>query len=225
MSSRKIIRNVLIVFVAAFAFTALTVAIFAGRGTNIESSELADINSVAADSSVPEPPKEVELPPPPTVEVVAMTIRDESHAEPIVAEEVVEVSKEEPDPSDRYASIDIQPGDRDLLALLSYHESRGQGGDGYGVVEVVLNRCLSSEFPDTVYGVITQTDPVQFCSAEELWGQSIDEPDCLARCYEIVDDVLDNHNYVLPDYYVWQNSVAPTNWSDYAYFGVGNYFS
>lgn len=128
-----------------------------------------------------------------------------------------------PKPKNRYASLVFNEGDRDLLALLTFHETRGYGDDGYGVVETVLNRCNDSRFPDTVYEVINQED--QYISSADLWAQDIDSPEALAHCYEIVDDILNNHHYVLPDYYVWYNSIAPDNYDDYMFFGLGNYFS
>ena len=127
------------------------------------------------------------------------------------------------DPDNRYGDIVFHDGDRDLLALLTFHETRGYGDDGYGVVETVLNRCNDSRFPDTVYEVINQED--QYISSADLWAQEIDSSEALAHCYEIVDDILDNHHYVLPDYYVWYNSIAPDNYDDYMFFGLGNYFS
>lgn len=137
--------------------------------------------------------------------------------------EPIENPQTPPEPSDRYENITFNEGDRDLLALLAFHESRGYGDDGYGVIETVLNRCNDERFPDTVFEVINQEG--QYMSSTDLWTQDIDSVEALEHCYEIVDDIIDNHHYVLPDYYVWYNSIAPDDYSDYLYFGEGNYYS
>ena len=44
-------------------------------------------------------------------------------------------------------------------------EACGEPSEGQeAVVEVVFNRMCSPDYPDTLYGVLSQDDPVQFCS-------------------------------------------------------------
>lgn len=132
--------------------------------------------------------------------------------------------QEHPSSSNLYGGIKFYPGDRDILALLAYHEGRGIGTDPYCVVQVVLNRCNSDSFPNTVAEVVTA--PGQFCSLEELWGQYIEAPDNLEACYAAVDAVIDRQVYVIPSTYVWWNSLGNVYGSDGYYTSeVGNTFS
>ena len=60
--------------------------------------------------------------------------------------------------NERYAGIDISDSELRELASLIYLEARGEPFEGQqAVAEVVLNRVLSDEFPDTVHGVIYDT--------------------------------------------------------------------
>lgn len=69
-------------------------------------------------------------------------------------------------PPSRYAGIEISDADVETLARLVWLEARGEPFEGQvAVVEVVLNRILSSSFPDTVEAVVYQRDPVQFSPA------------------------------------------------------------
>ena len=60
--------------------------------------------------------------------------------------------------NERYAGIEISDEEITELAALIWLEARGEPADGQqAVAEVVLNRVLSDEFPDTVHGVIYDT--------------------------------------------------------------------
>lgn len=53
----------------------------------------------------------------------------------------------------------------DLLAKIVWVEACGEPSEGQeAVVEVVFNRMCSPDYPDTLYGVLSQDNPVQFCS-------------------------------------------------------------
>jgi N-acetylmuramoyl-L-alanine amidase len=53
----------------------------------------------------------------------------------------------------------------DLLARIVWVESRGESNQGQeAVVEVVFNRMASGVFPNTLYDVLSQRNPVQFAS-------------------------------------------------------------
>ena len=59
--------------------------------------------------------------------------------------------------SNRYSDIELSAWDMELLARIAWREARGEKALGMRmVIEVVLNRVLSSQFPDTVYGVLYQ---------------------------------------------------------------------
>ena len=72
----------------------------------------------------------------------------------------------------RYAAVELTEEDAYILACLVYHEARGEPFEGQAaVVEVVFNRCLSDEFPDTVEEVVFQKygDVWQFSPAPYLY--------------------------------------------------------
>lgn len=123
----------------------------------------------------------------------------------------------------RYASLidRISADDKEELARLIYHESRGKGSEA--VCETVFNRMLSDEFPDTVHEVIHQKNPIQFSPAGILWTAAIDEPEALERCREIVDEVLyaDDSNRFIPVDYCFFNSlkIRTPQEGDYEYGG------
>ena len=104
------------------------------------------------DDSIPEHKNAVE--PPTTEETVTESVEMTEYAtEPETAE--VQTITQAPEIG-RYASLVnlISDDDKELLARLIYHESRGVGGEA--VCETVFNRMLSDEFPDSVYDVINR---------------------------------------------------------------------
>lgn len=101
-----------------------------------------------------------------------------------------------PEEVSRYADLSISEDDIELLAALVYHEARGECFDGQvAVIEVVLNRCLSPEFPDTVEGVVFQKygDVWQFSPAPYIWTA---EP--TQTQYDAVYTAINGADYVLP---------------------------
>lgn len=133
------------------------------------------------------------------------------------SEVVVEAAK----PTSPYASLldDIDDYDRETLTRLIYHECRGNGGEA--VAEVVLNRMLSPQFPDTLQDVVYQQN--QFEPAEFLFSAEIHEPEAFDDCESVVETVLDpNYERQLPNYYLYFNSIGP-NSEDYCWLG-GNVF-
>ena len=61
--------------------------------------------------------------------------------------------------------IQLTEEEIELLAKILWVEARGESETGQeAVVEVVFNRMLSEEFPDTLYDVLSQKKPVQFAS-------------------------------------------------------------
>lgn len=64
---------------------------------------------------------------------------------------------EETAPVERYAGITMTEAERDELAAIIYLEARGEPAEGQqAVAEVVLNRAVSSDFPDSVSEVLHQ---------------------------------------------------------------------
>ena len=101
-----------------------------------------------------------------------------------------------PEEISRYADLNISEDDIELLAALVYHEARGECFDGQvAVIEVVLNRCLSPEFPDTVEGVVFQKygDVWQFSPVPYIWTA---EP--TQTQYDAVYTAINSTDYVLP---------------------------
>jgi N-acetylmuramoyl-L-alanine amidase len=81
----------------------------------------------------------------------------------------------------------------DLLARIVWLEACGEPVTGQeAVVEVVFNRMASDIYPDTLYDVLSQGNPVQFCS----WaGRNSAEP--TEREYDSIYEVLKGNTNIL----------------------------
>lgn len=102
----------------------------------------------------------------------------------------------EPEAVSRYAGIEISDEDGYTLACLAYHEARGEPFEGQvAVIEVVLNRCLSDYFPDTVEEVVFQKygDVWQFSPAPYLYTAEPTETQ-----YEAVYTAIAAEESILP---------------------------
>lgn len=101
-----------------------------------------------------------------------------------------------PEPSP-YEGIAVSEDELYMLACLVWHESRGEPYEGQvAVAEVVLNRCLSAGFPDTVSEVIFQRYPgqgYQFSPAPYLYSAQPGETQ-----YAAVRDALDGAELIVP---------------------------
>ncbi len=85
---------------------------------------------------------------------------------------------------------EIRLGEMELLAQLVEAEAGNQPFEGKClVVDVILNRVESDEFPDTIEEVIFQKDPIQFSTAYngalEKAGWNMQESDYAAVMYEV----------------------------------------
>ena len=90
----------------------------------------------------------------------------------------------------RYDGIKLAPEDIELLAEIAYWEARGQSAAGQqAVVEVVLNRVLADNFPDTVREVIYE--PRQFAPVKKIPGA---EP--AQAQYDAVNAALHGENII-----------------------------
>ena len=100
-------------------------------------------------------------------------------------------------PAQPYDGITVGANDVYLLACLVWHESRGEPYEGQvAVAEVVLNRCLSPLFPDTIEDVIFQRYPgqgYQFSPAPYLHTAMPGETQ-----YSAVYDALDGSELEVP---------------------------
>ncbi len=81
----------------------------------------------------------------------------------------------------------------DLLAKIVWLEAGGEPELGQqAVVEVVFNRMASDEYPNTLYDVLSQKDPVQFCSWK---NREIAEP--TEKEYQSIYQVLYGNTNIL----------------------------
>ena len=91
----------------------------------------------------------------------------------------------------RYPEITLTPEEYELLAEVIWVEARGESAEGQqAIAEIVFNRMLSEDFPDTLTDVIYADG--QFRSVEFLE----DAEPCQAQ-YDAIDDALAGP-YVLP---------------------------
>lgn len=145
------VSDVLPFLIGAIAIVAIPLAIFPvllrGAITEEKGAPLSTMVSIPAETSeTHEPPPADVVEHPPTEEAVS-----------------------------RYAEIEISEEDTYILACLVYHEARGEPFEGQvAVVEVVFNRCLSDDFPDTIeevvfqkYGDVWQFSPVPYLYTAE----------------------------------------------------------
>jgi len=92
--------------------------------------------------------------------------------EPFIYEE------KKPDIKPRYPGIRLTLEEEDLLAKVIWVEARGESAEGQqAIAEIVFNRMVSPDFPDTVAGVIyaeNQFRSVKFLEDAEPWQAQYD---------------------------------------------------
>ena len=123
----------------------------------------------------------------------------------------------------RYASIkdEITQKERGLLALVIYHESRGECIEGQeAVAEIVCNRYLSHFDGKTTIEEIIYAEN-QFSCSPYLTTTAIHEPECLSTAFEVLDRVLDETEYNIKDTYMYFNTKPPKT-TDYV--KIGNHY-
>ncbi len=88
------------------------------------------------------------------------------------------------------SEINFAEGDRYLLANLIYCEAGGEPYEGQlAVGAVVMNRVMSSRYPDTVVGVIYQKSQFSPAGSGRLaWALSINK--ATAKCYRAADEAM-----------------------------------
>lgn len=69
----------------------------------------------------------------------------------------------------RYAGITMTADERTELLAVIFLEAGNQCPEGQqAVAEVILNRVISPDFPNTVHEVLHQRNPIQFSTAENI---------------------------------------------------------
>lgn len=90
-------------------------------------------------------------------------------------------------------NITLTEEEIDLLARIVWLEACGEPQEGQeAVVEVIFNRMASGQYPDTLYDVLSQNDPVQFCSWK---NRDIAKP--TEKEYQSVYEVLNGNTNIL----------------------------
>ena len=86
----------------------------------------------------------------------------------------------------RYADLELSDEETELLAKVVYLEARGESFEGQqAVAEVILNRCITEGFPDTVYDVLWEDG--QFDSVTQT---SLDSAKPKQTQYDAIDAAL-----------------------------------
>ena len=125
-------------------------------------------------------------------------------------------------PEGKYSMLNLTEEEFMLVALTAYHEARGEGIEGMrAVIEVIFNRMLSDDWPNTAKDVIYA--PGQFSVASYLLTANINEPELLTQAFNLVREVLDSTEYILPDGYVYF-ATSKVNGKDFIKIG-NHYFS
>lgn len=130
---------------------------------------------------------------------------------------LIDVPEPTPDPLPFYYEIikDMTGNDREILARLVRLEAEDQSLEGQmAVVEVVFNRMLSDEFPDTLEEVIYQKN--QFSPAK-----FIESTTALQKSYDAVDAVFKETETIV-DVGVVFFSTKPYN--DHLYAKIGDHY-
>lgn len=123
-------------------------------------------------------------------------------------------------PEYRYESVVLSEADITYAALCAYHEARGESFEGIrAVVEVIFNRVLSDKWPNTVKDVVFQQG--QFDCASYLTSANISEPDRLTVCYDAVNYVLHNEDYILD---IDVGYFKSTPYTSCSYRQIGNHY-
>ena len=95
------------------------------------------------------------------------------------------------------SEVSFAEGDRKLLANLIYCEAGGEPYEGkVAVGSVVINRVLSSQFPDTVVGVIYQSRQFSPVGSGRLALALAHDWGAMANCYQAADEAMSGYTNV-----------------------------
>lgn len=135
-----------------------------------------------------------------------VTAGNEAFQEPIPETNIPEVTAEETgepvqeivETSESGSSINrwnlsLTDEEKDLVARIVWLEARGESQEGQeAVVEVIFNRIASDKFPNTVYEVLSQGNPTQFCTwSSRNTAQPTDKE------YQSICEVLNGNTNIL----------------------------
>lgn len=114
--------------------------------------------------------------------------------EEVLSEETVQEEAEvETEINRNRWGITLTEEEIELLARIVWLEANGEPEVGQqAVVEVVFNRMASDKFPNTLYDVLSQKNPVQFCSWK---NRSIAKP--TEKEYQSIEQVLNGNTNIL----------------------------
>lgn len=139
---KMILMKVIVVILAAALI--ICVISFANKKTK---ADFVETDEIIAEAPMPESRTRIEY------RNVAIPY-EEVYVE---REYIIETIAVESHIENRYSQISITDSDIELMAQLIYHEARGESLTGQRMVaEVVLNRVLSSKFPNNIHDVIYQ---------------------------------------------------------------------
>lgn len=94
-----------------------------------------------------------------------------------------------PELVERYSSVSMSADERRELAKIIYLEAGNQCADGQqAVAEVILNRVIAPEFPNTVHGVLHQGEGTARPQFSTIGALSLAEPEDAQ--YEAIDAAL-----------------------------------
>ena len=94
------------------------------------------------------------------------------------------------------SQVSFAEGDRYLLASIIYCEAGGEPYAGkLAVGSVVINRLLSSRYPDTVVGVIYQNKQFSPVASGRL-AIALAEGKATASCYQAADEAMSGRSNV-----------------------------
>ena len=97
--------------------------------------------------------------------------------EPTYVVEVIPTPEPTPTVMARYADVTMTEAERDELAAIIYLEARGEPAEGQqAVAEVVLNRVVSPDFPDSVHDVLHQGEDTAMPQFSAICVQQTAEP-------------------------------------------------
>lgn len=127
--------------------------------------------------------------------VMVTSPESEEHEEEMAENDIVE----ENETSETVAAyqnrwnITLTQEEIDLLARIVWLESCGEPQKGQeAVVEVIFNRIASDKYPDTLYDVLSQGNPTQFCSWK---NRDIARP--TEKEYQSIENVLNGNTNIL----------------------------
>ncbi len=175
--------------------TAGTESLYSGYSFTPESDEETGIekrNVIWVTSSYEEFSKETDIEDTDT-ETVTQTDTPEEQAAESETAEMVESTEVSAEIKGNRWGITLTEDEIDLLARIVWLESQGEPVTGQqAVVEVVFNRMCSGVYPATLYEVLSQENPVQFCS----W-KNRDRAQPTQKEYDSIYSVLNGETSIL----------------------------